>query len=121
MTQSDDSYLRGWQARQADALEVAKAWQAARSSEAKHAAQRLVDALGVTRVVLFGSLALGKAGPGSDVDLWVEGLDKAHYLEAIALVRELIRGAEVDLVPAEWASPALRERVEYEGVVIGGC
>jgi predicted nucleotidyltransferase len=80
----------------------------------------LVEKLGASRVVLFGSLARGSAQPGSDVDLWVEGLPESAYLDAISLVREGIVGTEVDLVMADWASASVRERAQREGVVLHG-
>ena len=73
---------------------------------------------GVTRVVLFGSLARGEAGPGSDVDLWVEGLADADWLDATQVVRAAVRHAEVDVVRAECASDALRAGVAAQGVVL---
>jgi predicted nucleotidyltransferase len=68
--------------------------------------------------MLFGSLARGSAGLESDVDLWVEGLPEEDYLEAIGVARQGIAAAEVDLVRAEWARQAVRERAMAEGVVL---
>jgi predicted nucleotidyltransferase len=81
--------------------------------EAKQAACALVDQLGASRVLLFGSLARGNAGPESDVDLWVEGLPDTAYLATI-------QAAEVDLVMAGWARASVRERALSEGVVLHG-
>jgi uncharacterized protein len=88
--------------------------------EAKQAACALVDQLGASRVLLFGSLARGNAGPESDVDLWVEGLPDTAYLDALGLVRATIQAAEVDLVMAGWARASVRERALSEGVVLHG-
>ena len=73
---------------------------------------------GVTRVLLFGSLARGEAGPGSDVDLWVEGLADADWLDATQVARSAVRHAEVDIVRAECAGDALRDGVAAQGVVL---
>jgi predicted nucleotidyltransferase len=81
--------------------------------------QRLVRDFGVTRVVLFGSLARGDAGLESDVDLLVEGLLAERLFEATAMLsREL--GADVDLVPRPAARPAVLERALSEGQVLHG-
>jgi predicted nucleotidyltransferase len=81
--------------------------------------QRLVHDFGVTKVVLFGSLARGEAGLGSDVDLLVEGLPADRLFEAMAEVsREL--GVDVDLVPNEMARPGVVQRALSEGRVLHG-
>ncbi len=86
--------------------------------EAGHAARRLMSMPGVRRVLLIGSLARGTARPGSDVDLWVEGLDERDWLAAVAAVREEIRDAEVDVIRAEWAGEAIAARAVAEGVAL---
>lgn len=111
-------WVRGLQRRVLDEREVAERWRAARQEEVERAASALCELAGVRRVVLFGSLARGEASPGSDVDLWVEGLEAERWLDAIAVARAAISGAEVDLVRAEAASPALRARVALEGMVL---
>jgi uncharacterized protein len=81
--------------------------------------QRLVSEFGVTKVVLFGSLARGEAGLESDVDLLAEGLPAARLFEAMAMLsREL--DADVDLVPSEAARPSVLERAISEGQVLHG-
>lgn len=84
------------------------------------AARALVERLHARRVLLFGSLARGSAGPGSDVDLWVEGLPAEAYLDAVSLVREAVTATDVDLVRAEWSRPSVHERVLREGIVLHG-
>jgi len=121
MERSDRSYWDAWRLRERQAAATAAAWRKARLAEAQSAADALVEQLGARRVVLFGSLASERAKPGSDVDIWVDGLPPEQYLEAIALARAHIHQAEVDLVPSEWASPSLRARVEAEGVLLGGA
>jgi uncharacterized protein len=85
---SSDPYLQAWRARARVAEAQASAWRAARCAEAEGVARALVERLGARRVVLFGSLARGSAGPESDVDLWVEGLPEGAYLEAVSVARE---------------------------------
>jgi predicted nucleotidyltransferase len=81
--------------------------------------RRLVREFGVTRVLLFGSLARGEAGLESDVDLLVEGLPAERLFEATAMLsREL--DADVDLVLRAAARPAVLDRALSEGHVLHG-
>jgi predicted nucleotidyltransferase len=117
---SADPYLKAWRSRALAAEVRAGAWRAERLAEAKVAARALVEQLRARRVLLFGSLARGSAGPDSDVDLWVEGLPEGAYLEAVNIVRQSIPATEVDLVVAEWSRASLRERALREGIVLHG-
>jgi predicted nucleotidyltransferase len=83
------------------------------------AVRRLVRDFGVTRVVLFGSLARDTAGLQSDVDLLVDGLPPERPFEAVAAVsRDL--GADVDLIPSEAARPSVLRRALSEGRALHG-
>ncbi len=92
----------------------------ARAGEMMRAAQEAATLLrsryGARRVWVFGSLARGRVGPHSDVDLATEGMAAHELLRAHAEVCRLFPGTEVDLVVLEEASPVLRRRVEREGV-----
>lgn len=118
MTTIDTSYLEAWRARARAAADAARAWRLEREAEAAIAARALAAFPGVRRVVLFGGVARGEAGPGSDVDLWVEGLAEADWLDAVAAVRAIVTRADPDLVRAEWAGDALASRVGAEGRVL---
>jgi predicted nucleotidyltransferase len=83
------------------------------------AVQRLVRDFGVSRVVLFGSLARGEAHLESDVDLLVEGIAPSKLFEAAAMLSSQLQ-ADVDLVPAEAARPLVLERAAAEGRVLHG-
>ncbi len=75
---------------------------------------------GVTRVILFGSVARGEADEDSDLDLAVEGLPAARLFEAMA--RGLrAAGRPVDLLRLEEAPATLRERVLAEGEVVANA
>lgn len=118
-TSADQSYIDGWRRRERALAEAAASWRRARLSEAADAARRLSERFpSVRRVILFGSLARGTAAPGSDVDLWLEGLAESDWLDAVALVRGCIPDAEVDLVRAEWARSPIATRVAAHGVVL---
>lgn len=94
----------------------------ARSSEARAAALRaalpgaaaLLRREGATRVWLFGSLASGRAGPASDVDLAAEGLPRRRYFDVLVQLADLV-GSDVDLVSWESAPESLRHRILAEG------
>ena len=78
------------------------------------AAALLRDEYGVTRVVLFGSLATGSYSETSDVDLAVEELPSTSYFHALADLMAHF-AAPVDLVRLEEAPKSLRERIAAEG------
>jgi len=89
------------QRRLAEAEEAARMRaRAGASAAARLAAERLVDAWGAQRVVLVGSLADGTFGPGSDLDLVVEGLDEELRCRARRDL-EVLTGLDVDLLAAE--------------------
>jgi predicted nucleotidyltransferase len=78
------------------------------------AAAELLRARGATTVYVFGSVATGRTGPRSDLDLAVTGLPVDRYFDALgALMREL--PCDVDLVRLEDAPESLHERVQNEG------
>ena len=77
-----------------------------------------IAAYGVTSISIFGSVARGEAGPGSDIDLLVEfgcpiGLFKfvrlKNYLEGIL-------DSKVDLAMVEGLRAQMRDKVLKEAV-----
>src|SRR5512136_167879 len=66
------------------------------------ATRLLMDRYGASRVVLFGSLALGSYSEKSDVDLAVEGMPSPLYFSALADLMGIF-GGPVDLVRLEEA------------------
>ena len=54
----------------------------------------------VLRVRVFGSVARGEAGPGSDVDFLVDFDDEASLLDQVGLIQDLhdLLGVGVDVV-----------------------
>ena len=84
---------------------------------AEEAAACLADA-GATKVILFGSLARESGfGQHSDIDLAVEGILWSEYWSVWATVDSLTDFA-VDIVVLEDANPALKERIDNEGVLL---
>lgn len=114
------AYVAGWRARDQQHAERAAIWRDEVRGHVDEAARLLVERFGATRVVLFGSLVRGTAGPGSDVDLLVEGLPAATFFDAAAAVDRVLGDVLVDLVPAEFARPEVLERARAEGEVLRG-
>jgi len=71
----------------------------------------------VRRAWLIGSLAWGRPGVGSDVDLVVEGLDASSHAGAWAKLQSTVQ-ARVDLLRFEDLPAAFRARVLEEGELL---
>lgn len=86
------------------------------------AKRRELEAAGVARLVLFGSVARGEATDRSDVDLYFEASPGASIgLVELGRLRtriEKILGRRVDLVPGDSFRPAVRSRVEQDAVPV---
>ena len=82
--------------------------------------RRLLKAYGIKDIHLFGSVARGEAGTGSDVDLLVEFEPSAHIgmFEFSRLRHELIRllGCEVDLATPDALHKDMRENILREAI-----
>lgn len=81
---------------------------------------RALRRLGATNVRLFGSVARGDDGPGSDIDLLV---DLRHDIGMFGLGRmrteaERILGSSVDIVPANGLKLDAVERVLAEAILL---
>jgi len=111
------AYVAGWRARGAARAHAESERRMRLQAALPVAVQRLVRDFGVTRVVLFGSLARNEAGLDSDVDLLVEGLPAERLFEAMAEIsREM--DADVDLVPREAARPFVLSGAHSDGRVL---
>jgi uncharacterized protein len=77
-----------------------------------------LDALGVRRLSLFGSLARGEAKADSDVDVLVEFTDKPTFDAYMDLkfYLEKLFSRPVDLATPASLRPQLKERIEREAV-----
>ncbi|MCP4165486.1 MAG: nucleotidyltransferase domain-containing protein [Chloroflexi bacterium] len=83
----------------------------------REAVQILKSEFGVSRVILFGSLAHAAWYiSDSDVDLAVEGLRDQDFFRAWLLVESVIEDREVDLVDMEMASESLRAAIQRTGI-----
>lgn len=90
--------------------------------------ERVVNAFNPKRIVVFGSVARGEAGPDSDLDLFVEMESDLRPLERGIAVRRVLRDVDVPMdifvyTPAEVEARRgrignLLSYVEREGKVI---
>ena len=78
-----------------------------------------LKAQGVKSLAVFGSVARGDAGPGSDVDLLVE-FDRSvglfHFIHVQDFLADLLDGADVDLVMRDAVYEELRDEIYEEAV-----
>lgn len=73
-----------------------------------------LQALGASRIWVFGSVADGTFEDGSDLDLATEGLPPESFFAARAAVGDLIP-VELDLIELERAPSSLRALILNEG------
>ncbi|HSU17707.1 nucleotidyltransferase family protein [Longimicrobium sp.] len=73
---------------------------------------------GATSISVFGSVARGEAGPGSDVDLLVEVDDRMTLFRLSRLKNHLqeLLGLPVDLVTPGALRPHMRETILAEAI-----
>ena len=85
-------------------------------SEKRAQILRVAAAHGARNVRVFGSVARGDSGPGSDVDLLVEFEPGRSLLDHAALQMELeaLLGRRVDVASARGLRPRIRDRVLRE-------
>jgi predicted nucleotidyltransferase len=77
---------------------------------------RRLKKLGGKRVILFGSLAVGRFRKDSDVDIAVEGLSVDAYFKALGIFEETLGDVSFDLVDLKEALPTVIKRIEKEGI-----
>ncbi len=73
---------------------------------------------GARNVRLFGSIARGELGAGSDVDLLVEMESGRSLIDLVGLWQDLedLLGTHVDVLSEGGVSPFLRERIHADAV-----
>ena len=83
----------------------------------------LRERFGVRSLALFGSVARGDAGEGSDVDLLVEferPVGLLHLIGTEQHLQELLRVEKVDLVLRDDVIPELKDRILSEAIDVFG-
>jgi predicted nucleotidyltransferase len=114
------SYAAGWLACDRARAQEEAAWRARIEARLPQVVRLLAEDFGITRVLLFGSLARGTAGPTSDVDLLVDGLPLERLIEASARADRSLAEANADLVPADRVRPEVLTRALAEGILLYG-
>lgn len=74
---------------------------------------------GVAHLYLFGSVARGEEGPGSDVDLFFETTDSRFSLIELIDLRERVEailGTATDVTTRGSLHPLLRQQIEAEAL-----
>jgi predicted nucleotidyltransferase len=73
---------------------------------------------GARNVRVFGSIARGESGAGSDVDLLVEMESGRSLIDLVGLWQDLedLLGTHVDVLSEGGVSPFLRERIHADAV-----
>lgn len=84
----------------------------------RHDILQLAAQHGAHHVRVFGSVARGKAGPTSDIDLLVQMDQGRSLLDLIELSQELesVLQCKVDILTDEGLSPYLKERIHAEAI-----
>jgi uncharacterized protein len=81
-------------------------------------------AKGVSALYLFGSVARGEAGPGSDIDISFDIASDAKFslFDQAQITCDLTEalGAKVDFVPRRAIHPYIRGRIEAEQIKVFG-
>ena len=79
---------------------------------------------GVCALYVFGSVARGEAGPGSDVDISFDIAPDAKFslFDQAQMICDLTKalGTKVDLVPRRAIHPYIRSKVEAEHIKVFG-
>lgn len=124
-TDPHDSYVEAWRERwrrqREQTLVTTETRRAAALALLPSLVAALVGQLGAARVWLVGSLARGDFGPTSDIDLAVEGIPPARWLEAEETLEKIGRGAfQIEVVRIESARRRFLDALEREGRLLHG-
>ncbi len=86
--------------------------------------ESILRAQGVCALYVFGSVARGEAGPGSDIDLSFDIAPdaKLSLFDQAQMICDLTKalGTKVDLVPRRSIHPYIRSKVEAEHIKVFG-
>ena len=82
----------------------------------------LAERHGVTNVRLFGSVARGTDGPGSDIDLLIDPVlpikESFGFLDFQEEVSSLLEGYPVDVVFSAGLFPPFRDAIIHEAIAL---
>jgi len=107
----------------ADFLEIRKRKAALRELRARALESEIVKALvenfgSIKRIYLFGSLAEGRFGLHSDIDVAVEGIPDEVFIRSMCVLNDISDDFEFDLVELDHISALLRKKILERGVLI---
>lgn len=77
-------------------------------------ATEYLKSIGCNEIILFGSLADGKADKSSDIDLAISGISPRTYFKTVAVISSVI-GWKVDLVPMDFIPVDFKEKIRKQG------
>lgn len=109
-------YLEAHRRRRAEADAALSDRVAAAHIAASEAARRIGEALAVRGVALFGSLATGRFGARSDIDLAIDGLPDGELTRAHQLASAAAPGFDVNVVTLDSAAAFIRASVARDGI-----
>jgi len=117
MTDPLEPYLNYWRRRRELARRrqqrcLAMAW-----LDLEKITQVLVSQFGAQRVIVFGSLVLGRFREDSDIDVAVAGVPASDFFPALAAVQRLT-AFPVDLKPWEDLEPYFQQKIIKTGEVL---
>lgn len=117
-----EAYAKAWQERWREEEKGERRRANLALAAAHQMATFLAGEYGVSRVWLFGSLALYFQGlrefrADSDIDLAVEGLVPEQYFQAGARLEQL-SDFPVDLISMEACRPRVRQRILEKGILL---
>ncbi len=77
-------------------------------------ATEYLKSLGCKEIILFGSIAEGRADKSSDIDLAVSGISPRTYFKTVAEISSIV-GWKVDLVPMDYIPGDFKEIIRKQG------
>ena len=104
-------YIKGWLQREKNKKMKLKQKKEKAMKKAKKISTRLKTKYGITRVILFGSLAENKFWEHSDIDLAVTDLSEEKYLEAFGEATDIASPFKVDVIIIEKAPELLIKKI----------
>lgn len=115
MDSSFAGYLAGFRARRMEAEARASARTHEALARLPEAARILREEFGALRVGVFGSLVTSVLSDDSDVDLYVDSIQRGRYWQAVARLRQIFR-RPVDLIELVDAPDSLQQCIAEDGV-----
>ncbi|MFW5999635.1 MAG: nucleotidyltransferase family protein [Halanaerobiaceae bacterium] len=110
-------YRRGWEKRKREKEEIIRQKKKAGRKKAYRISQLLKNKYQAQRVILFGSLSQKSEHPvhqRTDIDIAFRA-QNYDFFELFGEASDIAEPFQVDLVPLEEASSALKNRIKYYG------